>query len=213
MITFKQFLLSEEDTEIETLEEFLSDRAEQLIEDVGLHNLYDLRLFRGLKLSNSDTRVTLLIDGEEKDCYIRFTRAERKPKDISEQITRRLDDEFEERLGWRPRTQGVFCTSDSMQAHQYGDTCRIYPLGDYKCVTSENVDDLLRVLYTVIQKDAARDDLNPRTNMEVKDLDLIFEKLEPIIDSYKNYSVKDAIRFGNETIIKCGAYLIVPRFK
>ncbi len=69
-------------------------------------------------------------------------RQDRFPKDMPGFLHDALDDEFEKKFGWRPRSTGVFVTSQQREARSYGDSYVFFPVGMYKYLYNQNVVDL-----------------------------------------------------------------------
>lgn len=76
----------------------------------------------------------------------RTPRKSRRPLDTDRAWTLAADDYFDDKFGWRPRTQGVFATKDVGFARGYGAAFMMFPIGDYEYIWSPNVSDFW-VLY------------------------------------------------------------------
>ena len=71
-----------------------------------------------------------------------FPRADRHPKDMPPGLHNKFDNDFNDRHGWYPRSEGVFTTSKKSIALQYGKPFLFYPIGKYKYLWTEETDDL-----------------------------------------------------------------------
>lgn len=81
-------------------------------------------------------------------------RADRKPKDTNPIIHKFVDDFFEERVGWRPRSEGIFCTPRYHEATSYGHNAYIvFPKDGFKYLWSPNIEDLYCDVLSKIQTD------------------------------------------------------------
>lgn len=69
-------------------------------------------------------------------------RKDRVPKDMDQDLSNALDDEFEREFGWEPRSEGVFCSGDRDQAAGYGNVFTVWPIGKYKFLWSWSIFDL-----------------------------------------------------------------------
>jgi hypothetical protein len=70
-------------------------------------------------------------------------RKNRLPKDMPEELHDMLDDEFYRKFKWRPRSEGVFTTSNKITAEGYGSRIVIFvPVGEYEYVYNVNISDL-----------------------------------------------------------------------
>jgi hypothetical protein len=63
----------------------------------------------------------------------------RTPTDTPEEIQKWIDDEFEKKFGWRPRSQGVFASASVFGA--YNPRFIFFPIGKYKYIWSPEVQD------------------------------------------------------------------------
>jgi hypothetical protein len=70
------------------------------------------------------------------------TRKDRRPKDMSEEIYNEFNIEFKHKFGWKPRSEGVFATSNISEAGSYGTIFLFFPVGKYKFIWSETIKDL-----------------------------------------------------------------------
>lgn len=61
-------------------------------------------------------------------------RTDRKPKDMRKSISTALNIVLNEKIGWKPRTEGVFAATKARDAERYGNIYIIYPVGKYKYV-------------------------------------------------------------------------------
>jgi len=70
-------------------------------------------------------------------------RKNRQPKDMDQALSDELDDAFMSHVGWKPRSEGVFCSGDYEQAKGYGDAVfTVWPIDKYKFVWSWSIWDL-----------------------------------------------------------------------
>lgn len=69
-------------------------------------------------------------------------RTDRKPKDTKQWLHDKLDDAFKEKFGWRVRSEGIFATSSSNMADQFGKSHMFFPFDGFKYVWSIDVHDL-----------------------------------------------------------------------
>lgn len=72
----------------------------------------------------------------------KFTvRNDRKPLNTRAIIHRAADIVLHQMFGWKPRSQGVFCSGSSELAEVYGEPSIIFPAGDFKYVWFKNAED------------------------------------------------------------------------
>lgn len=77
------------------------------------------------------------------DYFFKTVRQNRKPKDMLPHIHKELDKRFNEKFGWKARSQSLFVTGKYNEARPYGNVYIIIPVGDYKFAWSDEIDDLL----------------------------------------------------------------------
>ncbi len=129
-------------------------------------------------------------------------RTDRRPLDSSVEVSRKLDDEFYKRFKWRPRSEGVFCTSTLSNAHTYGDSYIFFPKNGFKFVWSRKFEDFYSNIYDAYYSEYYTTvDINKFFTLEDKYMD--FEK---IVSEYTNRDIKDAIEIGHEMMFKCDYY-------
>lgn len=69
-------------------------------------------------------------------------RQDRYPKDTPQDVQDYIDDFFQKKFGWRPRSQGVFTSYKDDDAKNYGSVHMFFPKGKYEYVFSPDVQDL-----------------------------------------------------------------------
>lgn len=72
----------------------------------------------------------------------RIPRKVRKPRDTPMVLHNSLDDEFKKKFGWKARSEGVFATSNMRQARGYGAPHAFFPIGKFKYIYSDQIEDL-----------------------------------------------------------------------
>lgn len=217
--SFKQFLL--EDESIPTLEEFVREHCSEYLSEVGNY-AFDSPLLRGMRNVERGDKISLRIDDEVKDAYIFTPRNNRRPAESSEIISNYMDDILEAKFGWRPRAQGVFCSSSRATAGEFGKRYKIFPMGDFKYVYMPGVDDtaikLRRAILAEMGVNAVfRDDdfikeLND--NSDDPETQKIFDRIKVVIkhemSKFKDTNLKAAIGGQDEVTFKSKLYLAVP---
>jgi len=137
MITFKQYL---NEAEPQDFGDFIVEHCHHLLSelDIDLDDLDDLPLYRGMTGAGSQS-IVLDIDGKPVKCYIKSVRQNRAPLDTHPDLSDVIDDCFQEKFGWKPRSQSVFCYGKHGKelTEDYGDLHRVYPMGDFKFVWGE----------------------------------------------------------------------------
>jgi hypothetical protein len=83
-------------------------------------------------------------------------RDNRYAKDTPQEVSDAIDDEFDGNFGWRPRSEGLFCTGDAHFAGGYGTIYTVWFTDGYQYIWSDNVRDL----YQEIDSDGLMSALN-----------------------------------------------------
>ncbi|WP_407305210.1 hypothetical protein [Acinetobacter sp.] len=123
--------------------------------------------------------------GEKAVVFSKKTpRTDRKPRNTDIRLHKIMDDWFNEKFGVKARSEAVFCTGDFIDALSYGAAYAIFPIGDFKFIWSEYINDLFI---------AAR--RNPSTLLDtLKDA------------NYKTTNLPEAIESDHEIMISCKEY-------
>ena len=120
----------------------------------------------------------------------RKPRKDRVPKDIPKDISDNFDEAFENKFGWKPRSQGVFAISDQYKARDYGYVYVFFPKGAYKYLWSPRVEDLYGKSFDLRHSD--RDDY--------------WDELVDIVATYKTTGLKEAMKKKYEVTFLCKSY-------
>lgn len=68
-------------------------------------------------------------------------RTNRRPMNTDEDTHKRFDMLAQKLYGWKPRSEGLFCTTQSDTAISYGRSYMIFPVGHYKYLYSDEIYD------------------------------------------------------------------------
>ena len=135
------------------------------------------------------------------------SRIDRMPKDTPKHLHDLMDDLFKKHHGWRARSEGVFVTKYFSDAESYGKPALFFPIGNYKYLWSEDIEDLyVDIREKIIQKIMAfgietRELLPENITPEFKTM------LEDIIKTYKTINFRWADE--NECMFKVKNYYLV----
>ena len=125
-------------TKIEFEDDFIEDKVYQMAK----------LLFKNCKEYLKDLNIKsagrVMYRGAYGDDMTKIVpRKDRQPKDMDWEQSEALDDEFKRKFGWKPRSEGVFCSGDIQQAKGYGDgVFTVWPMGKYKLLWSWSIFDL-----------------------------------------------------------------------
>lgn len=78
----------------------------------------------------------------KNDFSVITPRSDRKPKDTNPMLHNAFDNAFQKLHGWKPRSEGVFVTGKHDTADSYGDVFIVLPIGRYKYLWSDDIEDL-----------------------------------------------------------------------
>jgi len=139
-------------------------------------------LFRGIRHASE-------LIGQHK------VRTDRRPLDSSVDDSEAIDDAFERKFGWRPRSQALMCSGRPGQAGGYGDLFLVLPIGKFKFIWSRTIADLFPHI------DVARNRANLQTYKVYGDpdseLNVFRRKLtDDIVADYQETDLKQATVYG-----------------
>lgn len=124
----------------------MSSIADVLKKDCGdfIREAGGKMLWRGMRLTAENTHGYKLTSDENIDYWLRLTRKDRKPADTSPELHQELDTWFDDKFGFKARSQSMFCygTGGKSSADQYGNVYMVFPFDGYKFVWSPEVRDL-----------------------------------------------------------------------
>jgi len=102
-----------------------------------------LRDWRKLKIDK------FLLSGRDDNDFFakKQVRKDRKPMDTPLHSHKLMDDWFHEKFGVRSRSNAVFCSFNKEIASFYGYAFLIFPIGNYKAVSSKTIGDLYSLIY------------------------------------------------------------------
>jgi hypothetical protein len=126
--------------------------------------------------------------------YKKKVRSDRKPRDMYQNVHNKMDKLFDEKFGWKARSNGIFCTGDRTTALGYGTAFMVFPIGNFKFIWSPEVEDLWRWV---------RGHISSRKGKST------VPDLEGISETYTNKDFPKAIKSGNEIIINCKEYYML----
>lgn len=193
MKTFKQFLA--EERKIEMFSDLIFQHCRPFLEASGGKGF----LLRGIKrLSEVEAHSVLDAEGEEMEYAVKTVRQDRRPLDITGFRSRVIDGWFDEKFGIKARSQCVFAGGNKMEVKDlkhYGTPCAIFPIGEFKYVWSQEVEDVFG-------------DMNVFANTE----DELEEKIRDWFDrrNYQTDGLDLAVQLSKEIMIKCDRYYAFP---
>ena len=133
-ITWAEKRYKEEEYDDEEFEEIISileDECKEFLDEVKESKVGPI--FRGTK--NVDDTYT-------KGIGVKGSRIDREPLDTRRDVSKILDNCFEEKFGVKLRSSGVFASKLPTVASDYGRPFLFFPIGDYKYYWNPDVKDL-----------------------------------------------------------------------
>jgi hypothetical protein len=124
---------------------------------------------------------------------IKYSRKDRRPTDMSQEISDDIDRSFVEKFGYPLRSSGVFCTKShdfaSRYVHDGLSPFLFFPVGDYKYYWSENIVDLYAEVwrenwYMYMDAELSGDDPDKALKDIVLDREIGPEEYETIKDNF-----------------------------
>jgi hypothetical protein len=129
-------------------------------------------------------------------------RANRRPMNATKEEQLVLDRGFQKEFGWKARSNGVFITSNPMEAMNYGNLFYFFAIENFKYVWSPKIEDLYTDIPLVIV------DLRNRKEYK-KSVDKLHD-LEQIPKTfYRDSGLCQAASARNEVIVNCKTYYIL----
>jgi hypothetical protein len=193
MTKFNKYL-NENDLNPEDAEELIKKNCSQFLKE-------GVPLYRGYKF------------GTRKTFFEMTPRQDRKPLNTSKRLSDALDREFNKRFGWKPRTEGVFCTPDADEAHDYGEVYLVLPFDGYKYLWSPDITDVY-ISMGIIQTNYIRDNfpeaftvkLNTQDFFKTMSDEAYDEFVKFFMDKYKYYDKSLRTNRYKEVMVKCKKY-------
>lgn len=151
-------------------------------------------LYRGIQPGGKDLH-TQDVDGNKLVYIVKNVRKDRNPRDTSDDMHDALNKWFNDKFGFKARTEAVFAYGGDMfptTIKEYGDTHIIFPIGEIKYVWSPEVEDL----YVHLE---AYEIENP------EDAESNLKQLR-----YQSTDLHEALKYGNEIMVKCDKYYAFP---
>lgn len=211
MITFKQSLTEE----TQDLEDFIIEKCHWLLSelDADVEETIAKPLYRGINVSGDAQKIQLRVNGKVRTCLIKNVRQNREPLDTPRQISTWVDDAFEEIFGWKPRSQGLFCTGSLFQTTDYGQAFQIFPMGKFKYVWSPDITDMIAPIKRISRELKISYPGGPVSHITAtkEQLAEFNERIrEFITEKYIDENLHDAIGKHREIMFSCKQYLAVP---
>lgn len=133
---------------------------------------------------------------------------DRKSTNTNDIVHRLFDEEFHAHLGIKPRSNGVFATSNYNSAKIFytdnGEPFMIFPIGEYKIVWSKYINDL----YFEIEEEDWYNDLEFGESDDPLVMERVKGEISKLVKTYQMSDLKSALMSGNEISIICDDYYL-----
>lgn len=131
-------------------------------------------------------------------------RTDRIPSNMDMEETRLLDDAFQKKFGWKPRTSGLFATGSIILAQGYTGIGKapyiIFPIGQFKFVWSEAAEDL----YVDVPK------LRTMAKGGAFGKESVIDVYDTMVKKFfQDKNLCRAQKSGNEVMIGCKTYYVL----
>lgn len=156
---------------------------------------------------------------EDDNLILKKVRKDRTPLDSVNQVDNTLvDDIFYDKMGVRPRSEGIFTSTNSATANLYGIIYMVFPIGDFDYVASDSWVDMIDAWSTYYEvfndfesngNEESKEIIDKYGNME--DGKVPRKWIEHVIEEYgKNGNeIKTAVKEGQEVVFICDEYYAI----
>jgi len=163
--------------------------------------------------------------------FDRDVRVDRRPIDMFPEIHKDLDDAFNKKFGWKPRSGGLFVTGSRDDAEEYGEPYVIFPKGPFRIIWSRGIGDLYiklsdmtagmrtntkhenGILKIFLDRIKRTNELNdyPWTPEQIEDkaYEEYHKHINGIVGEYRSDKIMDAIGSHNEIMLNCKSYYAI----
>lgn len=136
-----------------------------------------------------------------KDIKKKIPRTDRRPMDTDEVVHDYLDILFKKHHGWKARSEGVFVDPNRNSTAEYGKPSLFFPIGDFKYLWNQDVDDLTTELAHGLG-------FYKHQTSHLKDIS-VQENIDKLVKGYTNKRLKYASNLSIEIMFKCKSYYLV----
>ena len=157
-------------------------------------------------------RNTLIWSGRNKSdrWFEGQVRKNRNPLNTKSEIHKIVDSMMLKKFGFRARSNVIFCIGSERKTFDYGNSYSIWPIGKYKFVYSNEVDDLFLELGKGEYYQSMGDENTPSDEEfnrgHIKWAEKRFKKL---INTYRTDSIWRGAQSMNEIMVHCDRYIAV----
>lgn len=200
--------------EVIQIDEFLESKCAHYLDELGddadqsVFEVAQASLYRGMESPGAAQKAEF--EGEPVDLYLKKVRQNRAPRDTHPDVSELLDELFEKKFGWKPRSQGLFCYGRRAKhlAGQYGTAFAIMPMGKFKYLWNPEVRDLTVTIAKIFSQQNIKARIDHSEYSEAE-LDMMKPFLESIVNGYRENELKTAIRVSSEIMIGCAEFAAI----
>lgn len=189
------------ESEIDNVMKHLKTIRKECSEIFNLYSDLEIPLLRGLSYHHDDVSGMVKI----------YPRTDRYPKTTNIQVHILLDNILNDKFGWRPRTEGVFCISNFKACAYYGRPYIIFPKNGFKFIVSKTTADSFDYISSGDISSVYRNKFGGEKFGAPEDGETYIKVLKWIEENNIQYadnkqSLKNGIIKGTECILKCDYY-------
>jgi len=193
-------------------------KFKQYINEVDLSFLYDdgeveliaeklkkdcMPFIKEMKKVKPESWIYRATESVIKDIKKIKPRTNRRPRNMPEELHTYMNMSFKKHFGWKPRSEGVFTSSDYWQLeHVYGNVYMFFPIGNYKYVYHPHVIDIYMFFDQIY---------NISMGGKYIKIDKMKKKFNDIFLQYTDKNLKKAYYGKVEITFKCKSYFLVNR--
>ena len=166
------------------------------------------------ELYQSNPRYRYIYRGVDKNIktYQIFTRRKNRiPRDMDDNYHDLFNVKFQQKFGWKARSEGIFTTSNFKNAEGYGHVYIFIPENNYSFIWSNRIIDLWtefssynRLYGSYLSKRETEIlNMNDINSKEVKEI------IDRLLKTYTDTNIKNAIISGHEIMFNCNAYMLI----
>lgn len=200
--------------EVIQIDEFLESKCAQYLDELGddadqsVFEVAQASLYRGMESPGTAQKAEF--EGEPVDLHVKKVRQNRAPRDTHPDVSELLDQLFEKKFGWKPRSQGLFCYGRRAKhlVGTYGTVYAIMPMGKFKYLWNPEVKDLTLSSAKVFSQQGIRI-RNVDDEYSEAELDRMKPFLESIVNGYRENELLTAIRTTSEIMIGCAEFAAI----
>lgn len=166
------------------------------------------------ELYQNNPRYRYIYRGVDKNIktYQIFTRRKnRTPRDMDDGYHNLFNVKFQQKFGWKARSEGIFTTSNFKNAEGYGHVYIFIPENNYSFIWSNKIIDLWTE-FSIYKRSYGSYLSSKETEILImKDMNSkeVKEIIDRMLKTYTDTNIKNAILSGHEIMFNCNTYMLI----